>query len=261
MSVMLDRSQFQISVEHAPCTATELLPDWSAHDRFGVIVDEPLGALGASLLLQLAITEFYRVDDSRRSRVYPEIYAFHVGEMHGTLGWMDVFPPRKEVVVPDDPAAILDAINDRGITRLAVVDGPVVHQIQHYQEPAVALDRIVQAFAYSPTGCVAGGDLEIVALDERLVKSVDVTLHPDTTAAVQQEIFSVLPAVPDEEVMVFPPETPFDDDGVPLLSDVAPETREAFSRKRARITTNGLPTETYRRVTPTEALGMLHKRS
>lgn len=35
---------------------------------------------------------------------------------------LDVWPPHKEVIVPNEPEQILEAINDRGITRLLVED-------------------------------------------------------------------------------------------------------------------------------------------
>ena len=47
-------------------------------------MDRPLGATGASMLIQLAITAFYDVKPSRREvTLYPEIYLFHVGGRHG----------------------------------------------------------------------------------------------------------------------------------------------------------------------------------
>src|ERR1700704_281478 len=84
-----------------------------------------VGSTGASYLLQLAIVSFYDVRPQRRSeteRIYPNIFIFHVGEDQGEHVMFDFFPQRKEVFVDNTPARILEAINDRGITRLAVPD-------------------------------------------------------------------------------------------------------------------------------------------
>ena len=79
-------------------------------DRFGIVVTEPLGGLGGSLLLQLAIAKFYSVRPDRRASVpvYPEIYLFHVGGPHGDFSYFDFWPPRKEVRVARSPSVAVD---------------------------------------------------------------------------------------------------------------------------------------------------------
>ena len=156
-----------------------------------MIVDRPLGATGASMLIQLVITAFYDVNPGRREvTLYPEIYLFHVGGRHGNHAYYDVYPPRKEVVVANDSAEILEAINDRAITRLAVVDGPAEEVTHHWKEPAAALDRLVTAYAYDPSGRVGRGDLEIMATDRRALVNTSIILHPKVTYAEQQELGS-----------------------------------------------------------------------
>src|SRR6478736_8414522 len=75
-----------------------VFPDWSRLDRFGIVVTEPLGGLGASLLLQLAIAKFYSVRPDRRASmpVYPEIYLFHIGGPHGDFSYFDFWPPGRK---------------------------------------------------------------------------------------------------------------------------------------------------------------------
>jgi hypothetical protein len=242
----LDRAQFAIVIDGEPSTFDELLPNWQRHDRFGLVVDSPLGGVGASLLLQAAVTAFYAMDANRRGRVYPEVYVFHVGGRHGNFGWYDVFPPRKEVVVLDGPGALLDAINDRGITRLAVVDGPVGAMRHHHQEPATALDRIVSAFAYSPGGRVDNADVEIAALDSRLIENTRVTLHPEATGALRAKLNALVPPVRADEDAV-----------APIMHLPPQEIRDAIRQAREEISPNGLPVETYRRLPVLDALGML----
>jgi hypothetical protein len=246
----LDRSHFAIVVDGEPSSFDGLFPNWQHHDRFGLVVDTTLGGVGASLLLQAAVTAFYAIDDKRRGRVYPEAYVFHLGGRHGNFGWYDVFPPRKEVVVPDDPGALLDAINDRGITRLAVVDGPVEAVRHHHQEPATALDRIVSAYAYSPSGRVDNADVEITALDTRLIENTLVTLHPEATKDLRAKLNALVPPVKDDE------------DAVAPIVHMPPEViRDAIRQDREAISRDGLPVETYRRVPVVDALGMLRMKA
>src|SRR4051812_32655384 len=51
-ATQLDKSHFAIQVDGRPSGIEELLPAWRAHDRFAIVVLEPFGALGASLLIQ-----------------------------------------------------------------------------------------------------------------------------------------------------------------------------------------------------------------
>ena len=46
---------FEVEVGGERVSPEAVFPNWSLLDRFGIIVAEPLGGLGASLLLQLAI--------------------------------------------------------------------------------------------------------------------------------------------------------------------------------------------------------------
>ena len=77
------------------------------------------------LLIQLAVLAFYESVPARRGTPprYPEIYLFHAGGRFGDFNAFDFWPPRKEVFLPADPAMVLEALNDRAITRLAVPEG------------------------------------------------------------------------------------------------------------------------------------------
>jgi hypothetical protein len=90
--ILAEAFEVQIGGELAGPEA--VFPDWSRLDRFGIVVTEPLGGLGASLLLQLAIAQFYSVRPYRRASlaVYPEIYLFHAGGPHGDFSYF--WPPR-----------------------------------------------------------------------------------------------------------------------------------------------------------------------
>jgi len=251
----LDVAYFGIALDGVPSSRDAVFPGWSVHDRLGVIVDRPLGATGASMLIQLAITAFYDVKPARRKvTLYPEIYLFHVGGRHGNHAYYDVYPPRKEVVVANDSAAILEAINDRAITRLAVVDGPAEEVTHHWKEPAAALDRLVTAYAYDPSGRVGRGDLEIMATDRRALVNTAIILHPKVTYAEQQEarLQAGNRSLPANEVVV---SADYLDDDVPT------ELRELVIEHRRDTDTDGATRETYRRIEVSDALRMLHVRS
>lgn len=55
----------------------------------------------------------------------------------------------------DDHRKVLDTINDRGITRLAVPDRPPRQVVHRPKEVEAALDRIASAFLYDASGRVA----------------------------------------------------------------------------------------------------------
>jgi len=251
----LDVGYFGIAVDGVASSRDVLFPHWNAHDRFGVVVDRPLGATGASMLIQLAITAFYDVKPARREvTIYPEIYLFHVGGRHGNHAYYDVYPPRKEVVVADDPAEVLEAINDRAITRLAVVDGPAEEVTHHWKEPAAALDRLASTFAYDPTGRVTRGDVAITATDRRALVNTSIILHPTVTYAEQQAARAQAGArvLPANEVVV---STDYVGDNIP-----AAVRHHVVEQRRAIVTADGVR-ETYRRIAPADALRMLHTRA
>ena len=251
----LKESQFSITIGGEASDREHLFPGWHKNDRLGIVVDEPFGALGASLLLQLAITAFYDVCPSRReSTLYPDIYLFHVGGRYGDHGHFDGYPPRKEVFVNDNPAEILEAINDRAITRLAVVDGPQDKVLHHFKEPASALDRITSAFAYTPSGRVTGANIEITATSKRAVKNVERVLFPNATYTEKPPVRGKLAPtndIPSDEVLL---------SLAPRFDEVPVEIRDRLATQRNQISINHLPQESYRCLTVNEAIRMLHLR-
>lgn len=176
----LDPSLLDIRLHGKSARLAELFPRWGASDRLGVIVASPMGAVGAAALIAAAIGRFYEARQERGARawVYPEIYAFHVGGLFGDLSYFDFLPSRKEVFLPsDEPLAILEALNDRAITHLAVPDAaPATHEFI-WQELNVALERIADAFVYGSTGRVGDADVAI-GLDPALDELVLGVLRP-----------------------------------------------------------------------------------
>ena len=74
-----------------------------------------------------------------------------------------MYPAHKEVVVADDAEQILEAINDRGVTRLLVPDGQPTRSRPTPTWSArpchSAQRRIRTALVYSPTGQTTGADV------------------------------------------------------------------------------------------------------
>ena len=172
---------FDLEVEGERVDAPQALGGYGLLDRLGVVVTSPLGGVGASLLIQLAIARFYDLRPERRdgNPIYPEVYLFHVGGRYGMHTNYDFWPPRKEPLVYGDGARVLTEINDRGITHLAVPDGEADASVEHFfKEANAAGDRLARCFAYSPAGRVEGGTLTIRALDAALAANTAAALDP-----------------------------------------------------------------------------------
>jgi hypothetical protein len=216
----LRTSSFAITVDGAAAGLDAVLPGFGAGDRLGVVVRRPCGGVGASALILAAVTAFYDVQRARSDDffIYPDYFLFHVGERHGDHGMLDVWPIHKEVVVQDEPEALLQAINDRGVTRLVVEDGVAGEPELAAETLASAGSRIVTALAYSAGGRVRDGDVAI-------------TGSTDTEGYVHDVL-----------------------DG---STDVSADQRRAIADGRSELLADGAPTETYRRISLEEALGLL----
>jgi hypothetical protein len=164
-SAQLRSEQFDISIGGRPGTIQSLFPGFDERDRLGIVVDRDWGAAGASTVILAAVTAFYdRLRATGRPFVaYPDYFALHVGRAHGSLRKLDVFPAHKEVVVVAEPEQILQAVNDRGVTRLLVPDGRRTEPGPGF-EPftrASAERRIRTALAYSPSGRTPAADVRV----------------------------------------------------------------------------------------------------
>lgn len=251
---LLKTEMFDVEIVGCPASIAELFPDWHAHDRFGLVIDEPFGGLGATHLLQSAMMAYYDVKPTRRTSqaVYPEIYAFHVGRGYGAHAPYDFWPARREVILrTGDHREILDAINDRGITRLAVPDRPTRDVVHRPKEEDAAFDRIATAFVYSATGRVADADVTILGNDKRTEYNPSQTLRP---------LADVAPTRP--AVVGGRPVKETEDDYLLWLierdADVTQDDRDlGRSRRKTLKSPAGLTTESYRRVSVAEALKRL----
>ena len=256
----LKRSHFRIRIDGHDAALNDLFPTWHRFDRFGIVIHEALGGVGASHLLQLAIRAYYDADARRLGEldVYPEIYAFHVGGGHGSHADFDFWGPRREVILGDDRNEVLRAINERGITRLAVPDVPrpgatsTDGDVEPFEpkELAAAHDLVASTFAYSPTGRTVAADVEIAGTHRLTEQNPRKVLDVFHTVAIP--VGSTGPRHPLKEVD--PRFIAYQRRRAGELSE--PEVERAATR-RARIVTNGVATETYRRTDLDESLRAL----
>jgi hypothetical protein len=235
---------FRIELAGRPARLEELFEGFTEHDRLGLVMRRPCAAVGASALIAATITAFYDVQRSRGRDffIYPDYYLFHVGASLGDHGRLDIWPRRKEVVVEDDPKRILEAIDDRAITRLGVEDGPARELELDAELLASARARIVSSFAYSATGRVEGADVRI-ASNDTVESYVEAILEPEARMARLRaeggggELRANTIAL--------------------RAGEVAPEVRREIRLARRALLEGGVPVETYRRVELDEALGLL----
>ena len=241
----LDRSSFVVAVDDAPATVDDLFPDFSEHDRLGVVVREPCGAVGASCLVLAAVTAFYDIQRARSADfyIYPDYFMFHVGRRFGDHSMLDVWPAHKEVVVADEPEEILRAINDRAITRLLVADGEASEARFDAESLASAQNRVRSAFAYSAAGRVAEADVRVTGNDvtESYVNAV---LEPATLVQTLGEAAE-----------------PYAAEVAGRADEVPDQVRAELRARRTGLCDDSRPLETYRRLTLEQALALLGTRS
>ena len=211
---------FEIEVDGRPGRIEDVFAGFSEHDRIGLVMRRPCGAVGASALLTAAVTAFYDVQRSRSEEffIYPDYFLFHVGRPLGEHGRFDVWPRRKEVVVEDDPEGILEAIDDRGITRLLVEDGPGGERELADEPVASARARIRSCLAYSADGRVREGDVRIAS-------------NPVTEGYVETVLLE-------------------------RSREIEPDVRRAILDARTDLVEDGVPVESYRRIELDEALAL-----
>ena len=240
-STELRSDSFSIELEGRQTTITDLLPGDFARGRLGVIVREVCGAVGASNLLLAAVTAFYDVQRTRADAffIYPDYFLFHVDRPHGDHSMLDVWPSHKEVVVPNDPDAILQAINDRAITWLLVPDDEPVAAPRRRESCASARDRIVAALSYSATGRVPDADVRIAGneVSESYARAV----------LDRASVFAALPDAAD------PSAAPF----ARRAGEVGPVAGAELRAGRDRLQEDGRPLETYQRLPLDRALALL----
>ena len=238
----LSSSSFEIEVGGVTAPLEELFEGFGEQDRLGVVLTQPCGAVGASALITATITAFYDIQRARGPDffVYPDYYLFHVGRPLGDHGRFDIWPRHKEVVVPDGADRLLEAVNDRAVTRLVVEDGAAGEPPSDPGAVASARARIETCLTYSPSGRVDDADVRIASnpVTEGYVEAI---LAPEARIA-------KLRAEGNEERA---------DAIAARAGEVDRASRQRILAGRSDLAEHGVPVETYRRIGLDEALGRL----
>jgi hypothetical protein len=239
----LRSSDFAIEVAGRRVRIEELLVGFGEQDRLGLVMSRPCGAVGASALIGATITAFYDIQRARGPDffIYPDYFLFHVGRPLGDHARLDVWPRRKEVVVAEQPQQILEAIDDRGITRLLVEDGTPQQPELELEALASAHARIATCLAYSASGRVDRPDVSIASnpVTEGYVQAI---LDPEARIAKLRAEGGNGARV--EAIAA-------------RAGEVEPEVRRRINLARRELVEDGVAVESYRRIDLDEALGLL----
>jgi hypothetical protein len=225
---------FDITIGVQQAAFAEVFPNFTEHDRLGVVVRSPFGATGASTLILAAITAFYDVQRAKQLDyfLYPDYFLLHVGADHGDHNMLDIYPDHKEIVVADQAEHLLQAINDRAITRLLVPDGTLTKPMLQAETVGGAKRRLLSALAYSSTGRTENSDVTVAgsATTEGYVLRPELT---ESLAAGAEQLMRARPAA---------------------------EITETLLKTRTTLLTGHRPVETFRRISIDEALQLLEPR-
>lgn len=243
-STALRSEDFEVIIDGRRAEIGELLPGFEEASRLGVVVREDFGAVGASSLVLAAVTAFYDIQRDRHPEGffrYADFFIFHVGRLRGNHHMLDVSPDHKEVVVEDDPEAILQAVNDRAVSHLVVPDGVAAAADFQAQTENGARARIEGALVYSPGGRVHDADVEIKGnecVDEYVAATLEGERWADEAEAEEADPKMVAWARS-------------------RLGEVPPEVADAILAERRALQVEGRTIESYRRASLDQALGLL----
>lgn len=261
------------------CRPEDILPGWTPADRLGVVVDEPMGAVGASMMMQLATALFYEVRPGRRRDQYPPLFVFHLGGPHGDFSPMDVWPARREILLPaGNPYALLGELRDRSITRLLIPENsPDAGDQEQAEEQAEGTgnpewvsaaasgwtdaasfrEQLASAYAYSPTGGVRHPDVMVSTEDGECESMVEDVLDP-------HRCYNDFASRDDETLLAMGagPSTVSDlrlwlDSFGARLDEVAAQQRAARLEERRAARRGAAAVQTYRALDGQQALDLL----
>ncbi len=242
---------FEIDAAGRRARVEDVFEGFGEQDRLGVVITRPCGAVGASALITATITAFYDIHRARGGDffVYPDYFLFHVGRPLGDHARLDVWPRRKEVVVAAEPQAILEAIDDRAITRLLVEDGRPGAPDLDEEAVASARGRIATCVAYGAGGRVAAPDVR-VASNPVAEGYVEAILDPEARIAkLRAEGAAGAGGASVVQKRVAAIEA--------RLGEVERGDRMRILEARRELVEDGVPVESYRRIGLDEALGLL----
>jgi aminomethyltransferase len=176
-SYALISDDFRLEQDGKQVELAELWPGGHRpEDRLGVLLAQPMDPTGCANLIAAANTLFYdHLRDTRGTGNffrYADTFLFGVGCEPGDWNQLDVWPLHKFVTIVQPTAeAVLEAVNDRRITLLAVPESGV-----HCRGPVVLstwntfVETVRGVLVYAPrTGRATGADVRL--LGGRVVES------------------------------------------------------------------------------------------
>jgi hypothetical protein len=220
----LHSSDFKIVVKGKESGIDQLFPGFNPFDRLGILIRSAGEGLGASALIMAFATAFYdhfrdRLgDQTGQLFIYPEIFAFHIDQLHTNHTALDVWPKHKEIVVPDNPQLILEAMNDRGITRVILPQTMPQNYGLAREEVSSALERMKTALVYAPFDQIDPTEISITSCP-KVEQYVETCIEVGNALSEDQRII--------------------------------------LKSKRKSLALEGMPVETYHRIEISKALSML----
>lgn len=272
LSKYVTRESFTVRVgedgNRRPGTLDDLFPEWGATERLGIVLSTSYGAVEASLALLAMTPLFYEHAPSRATDKpqYPPILVFHIGRMHGSHIMLDVVPHRYEMLVENDPYAVLSTIKDYGVTRLLVPEEHAERDLTYIDRAPLGWtdlrylqENLRSAYAYSQeNGLANSSTIEITSNDTRLEYSATQVLTPEESIKVFSEATfeslqkSKVGETSLEDVVALTPIT------AKRIDEVPPEERaKLLAHRIERRNADGNITQAYRGLSVDSALGRL----
>ncbi len=157
-------ADFSLTIDGRPATVSELLPGFGVESRVAIVAFTPGAAFGAATTLLALVTAWY--EERQRCSAdffeYPDFFYLQAADGGlADLGWLEVWPPHKLVVVPATAQDVLAAITDRAVDYLMVEDRAAGSGLV-LRETLNALPRHLRAaLAYGSAGEARGGDVAV----------------------------------------------------------------------------------------------------
>jgi hypothetical protein len=255
----LRRDLYRYMLNGVPAQREDVIEDFGPSARFAIVIDRPYGDVGASLLVQSFITCAYDARPQRRDAdpQYPEVYVFHYGGRFGNHSAFDFYPPRKEVFIEADAPALLETLDNYAITHLALPEKEAAEKVtpRFWADEQSYRERTRWTALYSHAGRVRHPSIAITGTDLVVETNTRNALSQHTRlASLKQRSIGELAAILPGATTIAEAKrwmTAFEQ----RLLEVPEEQCEEILRSRTELfDADGLPSETYHQLEPTEAL-------
>jgi hypothetical protein len=165
LSRLMKTAEFQFSTDGRAIRFDDVFPAFGRNDRVGIVSRTPGSAHCAAGLLLAALARFYeiRLSESDDFYSYPDFFVFHVDELRGYHGMIDVWPEHKEVLVDANPESIVSAVNDRNITQLLLEDASPAPGVMARETVEALRVRLKTAYTFDPSPVSVATDVFVTS--------------------------------------------------------------------------------------------------